>query len=97
MLAEVPDRVPLMPFDPLPRFPSAVLPACRYRFGLLSCLLAFVLLAPAAHAQLEPPGTDPALNTLLVVGLGLSLIALVIVTLWIARPLLHRATEDDPC
>jgi hypothetical protein len=97
MLAKLLDRVPLMPFDPLlPRFPSAVLPARRYRFGLLSCLL-FVLLAPAAHAQLEPPGTDPALNTLLVIGLGLSLIALVIVTLWIAWPLLHRSTEDDPC
>jgi hypothetical protein len=34
---------------------------------------------------------------LLVIGLGLSLIALVIVTLWIAWPLLHRAAEDDPC
>jgi len=31
------------------------------------------------------------------IGLGLSVIALVIVTLWIAWPLLHRATEGDPC
>jgi hypothetical protein len=71
MLAEPFDRVPLMPFDPLPHIPTV---GCA-RFGLLWWLIALVLIA----------------------GLGLSLIALVIVTLWIAWPLLHRATENDPC
>jgi hypothetical protein len=84
---------------PLPRIPPAVLPARRYRISQLASvpLLLCLALAAGAQAQPEPPGEDPARNTLLVIGLGLSLIALVIVTLWIAWPLLHRATEGDPC
>jgi hypothetical protein len=96
MLAELLDRVPLMPFDPLP-LTSAVLPPRRHHLGLLWWPLALFLFAGIAHAQSEPPSADPALNTLLVIGLGLSVIALAIVTLWIAWSLLHRATEDDPC
>jgi hypothetical protein len=40
-----------MPFDPLPRVPSAVLPPHRYRLGLLWWLLALLLFAGVADAQ----------------------------------------------
>jgi hypothetical protein len=53
MLAEVLDRVPLMPFDPLPRIPPAVLPARRYQLGPLAVVpfMLYLALAAIAHAQ----------------------------------------------
>jgi hypothetical protein len=54
MLAELLDRVPLMPFDPLPRIPSAALPPRLYRLGPLAAVLLVLCLALASIAHAQP-------------------------------------------